>query len=165
MSASRMTILMRLDRAAGATILVVVLALSGCAAKVSPTTGVDGAEQQSVELLEETMSHINDVNWPSVPDPVATRCADGSSGVRFQYLVAVDTDGDSKALAESLQTFWRAQGLDVKPSEEDFGQYGVMYSATARASAKPWGSYEISSSGINLYVDSQCAEGNIRDFE
>jgi hypothetical protein len=126
---------------------------------------VDDAKHESVVFLKQTMSHLKEVDWPSVPDPVATRCADGSSGVRFQYLVAVDTDADSKALAESLQTFWRAQGLDVKPSQEDFGQYGVMYSATARASAKPWGSYEISSSGINLYVDSQCAEGDIRDFE
>ena len=124
----------------------------------------DEAKQNAVAFLRETMDH-EPLAWPEVPDPVATRCADGGDGVRFQYLVTIDQKTDPKELSTSFEEFWRAKGLDVQPSQEDFGKYGVAYSATARSEGKPWGSFQFSERGISLYVDSQCAEGSPDDYE
>jgi hypothetical protein len=142
-----------------------MLILSGCAATGRSNVHPDDAKAEAVAFLKDTTRHEQDVAWPPVPTPVATRCSDEDDGVRFQYFVSVDTDVDSQKIASTLQSYWKSRGLEVKPSQEDFGKYGVMYSATARADRMPWGSYEISSTGINLYVDSQCAEGNVSDYE
>ncbi|WP_139200700.1 hypothetical protein [Curtobacterium sp. MMLR14_010] len=142
-----------------------MLLLSGCAATGGSNVHVDDAKAEAVAFLKDTMQHDQDVAWPMVPTPVATRCPDGDDGVRFQYFVSVDTDVDAQKIASTLQSYWKSRGLEVKPSQEDSGKYGVMYSARARADRMPWGSYEISTTGINLYVDSQCAEGNVSDYE
>ncbi|MBF4591613.1 hypothetical protein [Curtobacterium sp. VKM Ac-1395] len=151
--------------ASAAIFSAVMLLLSGCAATGGSNVHADDAKAEAVAFLKDTMQHEQDVAWPPVPTPVATRCSDGDDGVRFQYFVSVDTDADSQKIASTLQSYWTSRGLEVKPSQEDFGKYGVMYSATARADRMPWGSYEISSTGINLYVDSQCADGNVSDYE
>ena len=161
-----MTTARQRNRSASAVIFSsLMLLLSGCAATGGSTVHVDDAKAEAVAFLEDTMQHEQDVAWPALPTPVATRCSDGDDGVRFEYFVSVDTDVDPQAIASTLESYWTSRGLEVKPSQEDFGKYGVLYSATARADRMPRGSYEISSAGINLYVDSRCAEGNVSDYE
>lgn len=148
---------------ASALVLVFGTVLSGCTVWPAASLSVDDAKREAIAFLEQTVREEAHVAWPATPDPIATRCA-GGDGVRFQYLVAASTKKGSD-LAESLGTYWTSAGLEVVRSQEDFGDHGVMYSATARADEKPWGSYEISRSGINLYIESRCAAGDIRDFE
>ncbi|MGG7308274.1 hypothetical protein ACQXVK_13905 [Curtobacterium sp. AB451] len=109
---------------------------TACASNGGDERQPDEAKQNAVAFLRETMDH-EPLAWPGVPDPVATRCSDGEDGVRFQYLVMIDQKTDPKELATSFEEFWRRKGLDVRPSHEDFGKYGVAYSATARADGKP----------------------------
>jgi hypothetical protein len=142
-----------------------VLPLSACAVTGGSRMHADDAKADAVAFLKDTLQHEHDVAWPALPTPVATRCTDDDDGVRFRYLISVGTDVDPQKIASTLQSYWKGRGLEVRPSQEDFGKYGVMYSATARAHAKPSGSYEISRTGINLYVDSRCAEGEVSDYE
>lgn len=123
------------------------------------------AKREATRLLHETMQQ-EDLAWPEIPDPVALRCAGDAQGVRFQYLVHVEHSEDAQMLARSLGDYWEGRGLDVTPSEEDLGnEYGTVYSATAHRAAGPSGAIEVSRVGINLYVDSACAEGDPNDYE
>lgn len=123
------------------------------------------AKREATSLLRATMQQ-EELAWPDVPEPVAMRCSDGGEGVRFQYLVHVEHSEDASALAARLEQYWQGRGLEVKSSEEDLGsKYGTVYSATARAASGPSGAIEVSRVGVNLYVDSPCAEGDIADYE
>jgi len=124
----------------------------------------DSKREASV-FLHETMQQAP-LSWPEVPEPVATRCSAGAHGVRFQYLVHVEHSVDAAELARTFEDYWKARGLEVAPSEEDLGsRYGTVYSATARSATGPWGAIEVSQTGINLYVDSACATGDVAGYE
>ena len=124
----------------------------------------DEAKQNAVAFLRRAMDHEHQT-WPEVPDPVATRCADGGDGVRFQYLVTIRPEDRSRGTVHVVRGVLEGEGVGRATLQEDFGKSGVAYSATARADGKPWGSFQFSERGISLYVDSQCAEGSPDDYE
>jgi len=94
-----------------------MLLLSGCAATGGSNVHVDDAKAEAVAFLKDTMQHEQDVEWPELPTPVATRCSDSDDGVRFQYFVSVDTDVNAQKIASTLQSYWKSRGLEVKPSQ------------------------------------------------
>lgn len=146
------------------TVLGLLSTLAGCAATEGARMTPDEAKQEAVAFLRESMLHER-LDWPDVPEPVATRCAGGAEGVRFEYMATADANVDPERLARSYEHFWRSKGLNVRPAEEDFGEYGTLYGATARADGKPWGAFEFSRKGVNLYAYSQCVSGSPSDYD
>lgn len=146
------------------TVLGVLSTLTGCALIGGTRMQPEEAKQEAVAFLRESMQHEK-LDWPAVPEPVATECAGGADGVRFEYMITVDSKIDPERLARSYEAFWRSKGLNVRPAEEDFGKYGIVYGATARADGKPWGAFEFSQRGVNLYAYSQCVDGSPNDYE
>lgn len=147
------------------SVLGVLSMLAGCALlREGVRIGPDQARQEAVAFLRESMLHER-LEWPAVPEPVATECGGGAAGVRFEYMVVVESQIDPERLARSDESFWRSKGLNVRPAEEDSGEYGTVYGATARAGGKPWGAFELSQRGVNLYAYSQCVDGSPDDYE
>jgi hypothetical protein len=123
---------------------------------------VDEAQRSALQLLRETEQQI-DLDWPDTPSPSAEAC---ESEVRFGYYVPVKTQTDAKALAETLQRFWRSKGLEVSPSETDFGgSDGILYSATADKDGAAGAAYQLSDAAVVIRITSPCAEGSADDYE
>lgn len=143
----------------GTAAILSLFMLVGCStARPSPAE----AKRSAVELLKKTEARVA-VDWPRTPEPSAERC---DRGVRFGYFVAVRAQTDSRAVARELQELWRSEGLEVSPSETDFGQEtGVLFSATADANGGPGAAYQLSDAALVIRVTSPCADGAVEDYE
>jgi hypothetical protein len=141
---------------------VTAVALAGCAEGARELPTADEAKQSALQLLRETEEQV-ELDWPDTPSSSAEACQDG---VRFGYYVPVRTQTDAKALAETLQHFWRSKGLEVSSSDTDFGgNDGILYSATADKSGAAGVAYQVSEAAVVIRVTSPCAEGSVDDFE
>lgn len=141
---------------------VIAGVLAGCAEGSGTMPTVDEAQRSALQLLRETEQQI-DLDWPDTPSPSAEAC---ESGVRFGYYVPVKTQTDAKALAETLQRFWKSKGLEVSPSQTDFGgNDGILYSATADESGAAGAAYQLSDTAVVIRTTSPCAEGSADNYE
>ncbi|MFJ3380297.1 hypothetical protein ACIPJ2_07795 [Curtobacterium sp. NPDC090217] len=136
--------------------------LAGCAEGSGRMPTAGQAQRSALQLLRETEQQI-DLDWPDMPSPSAEAC---KGGVRFGYYVPVKSQTNAKALAKKLQRFWKSKGLDVSPSETDFGgNDGILYSATAEKSGAAGAAYQLSDAAVVIRITSPCAEGSADDYE